>query len=213
MSFSKFVLLFVSLIFVSMLYADAKDDAQAKADKISDVAAELNKAHAEASAANDTNWKACVGKQLNTVKGLVASAASIAAKIQGLVAAGKAAEVESQLVILDGMAESADKALAEAQTCEKSGGQQQAKTEQNSASKGSVSSAMKLDFANDMPTEINRGSVETSNSADAANIDASDVPQTTNDGSADTAVVVSETPEDASQIEQIPDQEDQSPTM
>ncbi|MBP5202107.1 hypothetical protein J6253_05150 [bacterium] len=218
MSFSKFVLLFVSLIFASVLYADdgssLKDEAQAKADKISDVEAELNKASAEASAAKDQKWKSCVNGHLGTVKGLAASAASIAAKIPGLVAAGKTAEAQSQLVILSGMADSADKSLAEAQNCERSAApQQQAKTEQDSASKGGVTSAMNLDLGNDMPAEINRGSVEGSDSADAANVDSSDVPQTANDGSADTTVVVSETPEDASQIEQVPDQEDQSPTM
>ena len=214
MSFSKFFLLFVSLLFASMLYADVKDDAQAKADKISDAVEELNKASAEASAAKDQKWKSCVNGHLNTVKGLAGSAASIAAKIQGLVASGKTSEAQSQLVILNGMADSADKALAAAQTCEKSGGQQpQAKNEQNSASKGGVTSAMTLDVGNDMATEINRGAVETSNSADAANVDGSDVPQTANDGSANEGPVASETPEDASQVEQIPDQEDQSPTM
>ena len=45
------------------------------------------------------------------------------------------------------------------------------------------------------------------------NVDGSDVPQTANDGSANEGPVASETPEDASQVEQIPDQEDQSPTM
>lgn len=214
MSFSKFVLLFVSLLFASMLYADVKDDAQAKADKISDAVEELNKASAEASAAKDQKWKSCVNGHLNTVKGLAGSAASIAAKIQGLVAAGKTSEAQSQLVILNGMADSADKALAAAQTCEKSGGQQQqAKNEQTSASKGGVTSAMTLNVGNDMATEINRGAVETSNSADAANVDGSDVPQTANDGSANEGPVASETPEDASQVEQVPDQEDQSPTM
>lgn len=218
MSFSKFVLLFVSLIFASVLYADdgssLKDEAQAKADKISGIESELNDANAEASAAKDQKWKSCVGKHLSTVKGLAASASSIAAKISGLVAAGKTAEAQSQLVILNGMADSADKALGEAQSCERSDTpQKQAKNEENSASKGGVSSAMALDMGNDMATEINRGSVEGSDSADAANVDASGEQQTANDGSSSEAPVVSETPEDASQVEQVPDQEDQSPTM
>ncbi len=218
MSFSKFILFFVSLIFASVIFADdassLKDDAQAKADKISDVEAELNKASAEASAAKDQKWKSCVNGHLNTVKGLAGSAAGIAAKIPGLVAAGKNGEAQSQLVILNGMVESANKALAAAQTCEKSGGpQQQAKTEQTSASKGGVSSAMNLNIGNDMPAEINRGAVEGSDSADAANVDGSDVPQTANDASESEGPVASETPEDASQVEQVPDQEDQSPTM
>ena len=218
MSFSKFVLLFVSLIVASVLYADdgssLKDDAQTKADKISDAVEELNKASAEASAAKDQKWKSCVNGHLSTVKGLAASAASIAAKIPGLVASGKTSEAQSQLVILNGMADSADKALAAAQSCERSAApKQQAKNERNSVSKGGVSSAMALDMGSDMATEINRGSVEGSDSADAANVDASGEQQTANDGSSNESPVVSETPEDASQIEQVPDQEDQSPTM
>lgn len=218
MSFSKIFLLFVSLILASVLYADdgssLASDAQAKADKISNVEAALNDANAEASAAKDQKWKSCVGKHLGTVKGLAASAASIAAKIPGLVAAGKTAEAQSQLVILSGMADSADKALSEAQTCERSDTpQKQAKNEENSASKGGVSSAMALEMGGDMATEINRGAVAGSDSADAANVDASGEQQTANDGSSSEAPVASETPEDASQVEQVPDQEDQSPTM
>ena len=70
-------------------------------------------------------------------------------------------------------------------------------------------------MGNDMPTEINRGSMEGSDSADAAGIDASGVIQTANDGSSTNEITAAptETPEDASQLEQVPDQEDQSPTM
>lgn len=216
MSFSKFILLFVSLLLASALYADIKDDAQAKASKIADVEAELNKASADASAAKDQKWKSCVSGHLGSVKNLVSSASGIASKIVALVAAGKIAEAQGQLVILNGMAESAEKSLAAAQSCERSN-QTQSKTEQQTAVRASVSSAMSLSMGNDMPTEISRGAMEGSDSADAANIDASGVIQTTNDGSAANDIVATataaETPEDASQVEQVPDQEDQSPTM
>lgn len=219
MSFSKFILLFVSLLLASALYADIKDDAQAKASKIADVEAELNKENADASAAKDQKWKTCVARPLGEVKGLVSSAAGIASKIATLVAAGKMAEAQGQLVILNGMAESAEKALAAAQSCERSN-QAQTKTEQQNVVKVTVSSAMNLSMGNDMPTEINRGSMEGSDSADAAGIDASGVIQTANDGSAANDIVAAataaETPEDASQVvpeEIVPDQEDQSPTM
>ncbi|MBQ4438289.1 hypothetical protein II898_05395 [bacterium] len=219
MSFSKFILLFVSLLLASALYADIKDDAQAKASKIADVEAELNKENADASAAKDQKWKTCVAGPLGEVKGLVSSAAGIASKIATLVAAGKMTEAQGQLVILNGMAESAEKALAAAQSCERSN-QAQTKTEQQNVVKVTVSSAMNLSMGNDMPTEINRGSMEGSDSADAAGIDASGVIQTANDGSAANdiaaAATAAETPEDASQVvpeEIVPDQEDQSPTM
>ncbi len=218
MSFSKFVLFFASLLFASLIYAEGdassmQDEAQAKADKISDIEAELNKISSEASAAKDQKWKSCVAGHLGNVKGLVAGAAGIAAKIPGLIASGKTSEAQSQMVILNGMADSADKALAAAQTCEKSGEQQQAKNEQTSLSKGSVSTAMSLGVGSDMPSEINRGAIEGSDASDAAGVDGSDVPQTANDGSSNEGPVVTETPEDASQLEQVPDQEDQSPTM
>lgn len=215
MSFSKVFLLFVSLLLASALYADIKDDAQAKASKIADVEAELNKESADASAAKDQKWKACVNTNLSSVKGLVSSASGIVSKIVALVAAGKVAEAQGQLVILNGMAESADKYLAAGQSCERSNQAQTKSEQQNTAIKATLSSAMNLSVGNDMPTEINRGAMEGSDSADAAGIDASGVIQTSNDGSAnvDIAATATETPEDASQIEQVPDQEDQSPTM
>ena len=221
MSFSKVFLLFVSLLLASALYADIKDDAQAKASKIADVEAELNKESADASAAKDQKWKSCVAGHLGNVKNLVSSASGIASKIVALVASGKVAEAQGQLVILNGMAESAEKALAAAQSCERSN-QTQAKAEQqNGPVRVTVSSAMNLSMGNDMPTEINRGSMEGSDSADAAGIDASGVIQTSNDGSSANEITAStatpaETPEDASQVvpeEILPDQEDQSPTM
>lgn len=216
MSFSKVFLLFVSLLLASALYADIKDDAQAKASKIADVEAELNKESADASAAKDQKWKSCVAGHLGNVKNLVSSASGIASKIVALVASGKVAEAQGQLVILNGMAESAEKSLAAAQSCERSN-QTQTKTEQqNAVARVTVSSAFSLSMGNDMPTEINRGAMEGSDSADAAGIDASGVIQTANDGSSANEIVATtaaETPEDASQIEQVPDREDQSPTM
>lgn len=214
MSFSKIFLLFVSLLLASALYADIKDDAQAKASKIADVEAELNKANADASAAKDQKWKSCVSGHLGSVKNLVSSASGVVSKIVALVAAGKLAEAQGQLVILNGMAESAEKSLAAAQSCERSN-QTQTKTEQQTVARVTVSSALNLSMGNDMPTEINRGSMEGSDSADAAGIDASGVIQTTNDASAanEITATATETPEDASQVEQVPDQEDQSPTM
>jgi len=216
MSFSKIALLLVSLIFASVLYAadDAssiKDEAQAKAGKISDVEAELNRTNSEASQSGDTKWKGCVGQQLSTVKNLVAGASNLVAKIVGLVASGKIAEAQGQLAMLNGLAESADKALAAAQTCERSNAQTQTKSEQQRLNaRGTVSSAMNLDVGNDMPTEINRGAMEGSDSADAGGIDASGVIQTSNDASSAADAV--ETPEDAAQVEQLPEQEEQSPT-
>ena len=214
MSFSKIFLLFVSLLLASALYADIKDDAQAKASKIADVEAELNKANADASAAKDQKWKSCVSGHLGSVKNLVSSASGVVSKIVALVAAGKLAEAQGQLVILNGMAESAEKSLAAAQSCERSN-QTQTKTEQQTVARVTVSSALNLSMGNDMPTEINRGSMEGSDSADAAGIDASGVIQTANDGSSTNEITAAptETPEDASQLEQVPDQEDQSPTM
>ena len=216
MSFSKVFLLFVSLLLASALYADIKDDAQAKASKIADVEAELNKESADASAAKDQKWKSCVAGHLGNDKNLVSSASGIASKIVALVASGKVAEAQGQLVILNGMAESAEKSLAAAQSCERSN-QTQTKTEQqNAVARVTVSSAFSLSMGNDMPTEINRGAMEGSDSADAAGIDASGVIQTANDGSSANEIVATtaaETPEDASQIEQVPDREDQSPTM
>ena len=227
MSFSKFVLLFVSLVFASLLYADdasaIKDDAQAKASKISEVQAQINSVNAEASAAKDQKWKGCVGKYLAEATRLSSGASALLAKISASLAAGKISEAQSQLPILGDMATMADKLLADAQGCEPSNApKQQTKSELQKTStnvkSGGVSSAMNINVGNDMPTETNRGAFEGSDTADVAGIDASGVIQTTNDGSSTAdvapATTPAEAPEDAAQIEeQVPEQEEQSPTM
>jgi len=224
MSFSKFVLLFVSVFFAFAIYADEastiKDEAKGKADKIAEIQSQLKGVAAEAAAAKDQVWQGCVGKYLSDATQLAGGAGNLVAQIAAALAGGNISAAQKSMPTLDSMVTSAEKLLADAQNCERSSAKQQANSKvemQRANVRGSVSSAMSLSsMTSDMPTETNRGAVEGSDAADAAGIDASGVIQTTNDGSAEAEVAVAptETPEDATQIEeQVPVQEEQSPTM
>lgn len=122
MFYQKVLLLLVSLIFVSMVYAQENasvaDEAQTQADKIADVAAELQRLSAEAESSGDSKLKDCIDGNLGAVKGLASSASGMVSRIASLAEAGKADEAASQLEALNGMAESADQLLAKAQSCE-----------------------------------------------------------------------------------------------
>jgi len=209
----KFILFFVSFVFVSLLYAqDASslaDEAQGKADKIAGVVSELQSLASEASSSGDSKLKACVEKQLGAAKGLASAAGSMVSQIASLAAAGKTADAQNQLIALSGMADNADQALAAAQSCEE-GGQNQKPAQQQSKKSDNVSNAMKLDIGGDMATEVSR-TVEGSDSADAAGIDASDVQQSGNESSAEIAPSA-EDPQDATLIEEEEEIEEQSRT-
>lgn len=138
MFYQKVLLLLVSFIFVSMAYAQENasvaDEAQTQADKIADVAAELQRLSAEAESSGDSKLKDCIDGNLGSVKGLAASASGMVSRIASLAEAGKADEAASQLEALNGMAESADQLLAKAQSCE-GGDPNKAQTKKESDSK------------------------------------------------------------------------------
>ena len=98
--------------------ASVADEAQNQADKIADVAAELQRMVAEADSAGDKKLKGCVEGILGNAKTLVSSASGMVPRIASLAEAGKADEAAAQLEALNGMADSADQLLAKAQSCE-----------------------------------------------------------------------------------------------
>ena len=122
MFYRKVLLLLFSFIFVSMVYAQENasvaDEAQNQADKIADVAAELQRMVAEADSSGDKKLKGCVEGILGNAKTLVSSASGMVPRIASLAEAGKADEAAAQLEALNGMADSADQLLAKAQSCE-----------------------------------------------------------------------------------------------
>lgn len=122
MFYQKVLLLLASFVFVSVLYAQAgssvADEAQAQADKIADVAAELQRLFADADSNGDKKLKGCIEGHLGAVKGLAASASGMVPRIVSLAEAGKAEEAATQMEALNGMADSADQLLAKAQSCE-----------------------------------------------------------------------------------------------
>ena len=137
MLYQKVMLLFISFVFVSLLYAqeDASSlagEAQSMADKISEVASELQGLASEAASAGDTKLKACIDGNLRAVKSLVSSANSMVSQIASLAASGKVAEAKNLLEGLGGMADNADQVLTKAQSCEGGSNQQKAADKKDS---------------------------------------------------------------------------------
>lgn len=213
----KLILFFIALFFVSVLYAQEggslADEAKAKAGKIADVAGELQALSNDAASAGDTKLKVCVDSQLGTVNGLVSSAAGIASQVASLVAAGKTADAQNQMIALNSMADAADQALSKAQSCESGDNQKPVEKNDSKSNKqsNSVSDAMKLDIGSDLVTEVVRV-VEGADSADAAGADESDIQKSGNENAGEIAPSA-EDPQDVPQpAEEEEDIEEQSPT-
>ena len=174
MFYQKIMILFVSFVFVSMLYAqeDASSlagEAQSMADKISEVASELQGLASEAASSGDSKLKGCVDANLRVVKGLASSANSMVSQITSLAASGKVAEAKNLLEGLNGMAENADQVLAKAQSCE--GGSQQQKAADKKDSKVQNQRAQ---TPGQLQTVSADGSVTMTNTADGSNAASSD---------------------------------------
>ena len=211
--FFRFKIFFIFSFFLATLVLSAQDvssmksEAQTKAGKISDIEAELQKMNAEAVSTKDIKWKVCLDSYLGAVKGMAASAVNIAAKIPELIDAGMVSDAQSQLILLNGLADSAEKSLADSQGCERqfndSVQNSNSTLEKKDDSPDSVTAAVTVNSGENMPTEIDRGKVSGSNLSDAAEVDESDFPQSPNDK---TGQSLSELPEDVPK-------EDVSPAM
>ena len=128
MSFRRFLLFFLFIVVALTLNAKANtmsfvlaDEAQVKADKIADIESELKRLFVEASSSGDSKFKTCIGNNFGTVKGLAASAKGMVSQITLLVISNKMTEARHQTSALNGLVDAAEKTLAKAQNCKKSG--------------------------------------------------------------------------------------------
>ncbi len=71
----------------------------------------------EASRSKDIKWKVCVNDVLVTIRGLTASATRAKSQLQDSIALEKEDAMKSALVLLKGLAESSEKAVADANAC------------------------------------------------------------------------------------------------
>ena len=200
----KYILFSVLIIVASALFAEVgtatlswADEAQAKADKISNIEVELKQLISEATSSGDSRLKVCLEKYSGTVKGLMESANEMVLQVLLFVTLGKSMEARNQINVLNALADSADQALTDAQSCERTDEiyNNVNKNELNKNPSGSVSDAMKLNVGDDLPTEIDRGAVEGSDLADAAEVETSDIQYSVNETS-DNLIFSGEDPRD-----------------
>lgn len=199
MSKVRFMLLFLSFFsFLSLAAQDVKSDEEMKKEaqenlkKITEMESALEKMDAEAVKEKDIKWKVCLDNFFGALKGIAASAVNAAKKIPELIDAGKAEEANSQLVLLRGLTDSAERSFFEAQSCERqlSDLSQDSKVEKEVNKKltgalvsESVSDAIGMNFGKEYVAELDKSSVSDATSADAVGADSSggsdDLTQTT----------------------------------
>jgi hypothetical protein len=237
MFYQKVILFFVSLVFISVIYAQdggssLADEAQGVVDKIAEVASELQGLLSEAESAGDSTLKNCVSNHLSNVNGLVSSARGTASQIATLVENGKTDEAKNLMEGLNSLVENANQALNQAQSCEGSNKNAKKTTQQmpqqpnsnsanvnNTASNTtvsntgsdastSVSDAMSMDIGSDMVTETSRN-VEGTDTADAAGAEAGGGIQQSGNETATDEIIPSAAPEDDTQDAFLPVEEEE----
>ena len=185
----KYLLLFVFVAVMSRLFAQVDsealslvDEAKAKAGKISNVENKLKQLSSKAALSGDSKLKVCIQNYLVTVNGLVTSANGMTSQIVLLATTGKTMEARNQMSALNALTDSADQALAQAKSCERSDAVSQNHDENDlqKSQRGSVSEVMELNVGNNLPTEIDRSAIKSSDSVDAASAETSDVQRSSN---------------------------------
>lgn len=159
-------------------------EAKAKVAKVAEVESALEKLSQKALTEKDVKWKVCLDEYVGTFKGVALGAVNAGSKVDELVRAGKTEEANNQLILLRGLAESAEKTLAESQTCERQLTSVDAKSstvkEINSKMTGtvdneSVNDSMGVGFGSEFVADTDKSVVSGSDLADAGGVDSSDV--------------------------------------
>lgn len=161
-----------------------KKEAKEKVNKVSEIEKSLDKLNKDAVKEKDIKWKVCLDNYIGTLKGVAASAINAGTKIPELVEAGKFDDAKSQLILLRGLTDSAEKTLSESQSCERQLTSVNAdsntikevnKKVTGSVSEDSVNDALGVGFDSEFVTETDKSVVSGSDLADAGGVDSSDV--------------------------------------
>lgn len=134
---------------------------------------------AEATRSKDIKWRVCVNDVYGTVKGLLASAARANQQLENAAVLNKLDIMKSAIVLLRGLVESSEKAVADATACTGQVTTINTKTTTNvdtNAKKtgggDSVDDAMGVGFSGDLIAGRNNGVIHDSGISDAAGGDA-----------------------------------------
>ena len=159
-------------------------EARLKSARVLEIEKALDKVNNDAVKEKDVKWKVCLDSYIGTFKGVSLSAVNAGSKIEELILAGQTEEAKNQLILLRGLAESAEKTLAESQTCERLltriDAQSSIIKEVNSNITGtlfneSVNDAMGIGFGDEFVADTDKSVVSGSDLADAGGVDGSDV--------------------------------------
>ncbi|MGI6393875.1 MAG: hypothetical protein ACOX2F_03970 [bacterium] len=132
----------------------------------------------------DIKWKVCLDNYTAVLKGIAVSALNISAKIPDLLDIGKTDDAQSQMILLKGLVESAEKTFLESELCERQltdvSAENTVTKEHNKEITGevfkdSVSDAMGVGFSDEFVTETDKSVVPGSDFADAGGVDYNDI--------------------------------------
>lgn len=190
-----FMMLFAVVQFIFAKTENEQADTRSEADsirkeagqkvaRVAEIETALDKVNKDAIKEKDVKWKVCLDNYIGTFKGVSLSAVKAGSKIEELILAGQMDEAKNQLILLRGLAESAEKTLTESQTCERQltrvDAQSSVIKEVNSKITGtlsneSVNDAMGIGFSSEFVADTDKSVVSGSGLADAGGVDSSDV--------------------------------------
>lgn len=169
-----------------------KKESKEKVRRISEIESLLAKRVQDAVKEKDIKWKVCLDNYVGALKGVAASALNAGEKIPELIEAEKTDDAQSQMILLRGLTDSAEKTLSESESCERqltnvnaesSTTKESDKKLTGETSKDSVNDAMGVGFSDEFVTETDKSVVSGSDFADAGGIDSSDVNSESNSSS------------------------------
>jgi hypothetical protein len=160
-----------------------KKESKEKVQRISEIESALKKKVADAVKEKDIKWKVCLDNYLGAFRGVAASAVNAGEKIPELIDAEKVDDAQSQMILLRGLSDSAEKTLSESETCERqltsvnaesSTVKESDKKVTGQVSNDSVNDAMGVGFTDEFVTEKDKSVVSGSDLADSGGVDSSD---------------------------------------
>jgi hypothetical protein len=169
-----------------------KKESKEKVRRISEIELLLAKRVQDAVKEKDIKWKVCLDNYVGALKGVAVSALNAGEKIPELIEAEKTDDAQSQMILLRGLADSAEKTLSEAESCERQLTNVNAESSTTKESnkkltgetlKDSVNDAMGVGFSDKFVTETDKSVVSGSDIADASGVDSSDVNSESNSSS------------------------------
>ncbi len=156
-------------------------EVEAKAARVGEIEKAVKKMQAEAVEEKDIKWKMCLGDILATIRGIAASIQSAKDRMGDLIRAEKKDAAQTQVMLVRGLADAAEKAFVDAQACprqltrvdNRSTVEKEQKKDMTGTygEKDSIGEAMGQDFTSDWATERDPNNLGTEDLADGAGTD------------------------------------------